>query len=354
MNTNVRVAAIFITVLVLWFASGVFVSEPSAKNTISERPLTEVQITISNQQLYRPEIVLRALTEPNRTVNLVAQIPGTISGSLATEGSRVNRGDVICQIAAEDRFLRRDQANATLKQTQISYDGALKLKTNGYQSELAISQAKANLETARANMRRAELNVEFLTITAPFDGIVESRPVEQGDYVMPGSACATLVELNPLKVTSMVNENEISSIRLSSMASAEVKGVGVVPAKINYLSRQADPMTRGYRVESRISNPDASIRGGLTATLTVFSDGVSAHYIPASATLLSDQGEIAVRILTEENIVQSATVSVLGEEKDGLWVSGLPREIKLVTVGQNYVIDGELVAPSFTPESSNK
>ena len=354
MNTNVRFAAIFISVLILWFASGIFVSEPSAKKIISDRPLTEVQVTTSEQQLYRPEIALRALTEPNRMVNLVAQISGTISGSLATEGSNVKQGDIICQIAEEDRFLRLDQANATLKQAQISYDGALKLKTNGYQSELAISQAEAALETAKANMKRAQLNVEFLTITAPFDGIIESRPVEQGDYVTPGRACATLVELNPLKVTSMVNENEISKIQLSSMASAEVLGVGLVPAKINYLSYQADPMTRGYRLESKINNPDNTIRGGLTARLTVFTDGVSAHYIPASATLLNDQGKMAVRVLTTENIVRSIDVSVLGEEQDGLWVSGLPREITLVTVGQNYVIDGEPVKPVFLSDQSAK
>jgi len=354
LNTNVRFAVAFIIVIVLWFASGVFVSEPAVENVNSKRSLTEVQVVTSKQMVYRPEISLRALTEPNRTVNLVAQISGKISGSLAEEGSMVKQGDVVCRVATEDRVLRRDQAAAALRQAQIAYQGALALKTNGYQSELAISQSRAALETARANVKRAELNVEFLNITAPFDGIIESRQVELGDYVMPGSSCATLVELDPLKVTSMANENEINKIHLSSMASADILGVGVLEADINYLSRQADSRTRGYRLESRVGNPGSAIRGGLTARLTIFSDGVPAHYIPASATLLDDRGQIAVRVLTERNTVQSVNVVVLGEERDGLWVSGLPRESVLVTVGQNYVIDGELVTPSFLPESSNK
>ena len=63
---------------------------------------------------------------------------------------------------------------------------------------------------------------------------------------------------------------------------------------------------------------------------------------------------MAVRVLTTENIVRSIDVSVLGEEQDGLWVSGLPREITLVTVGQNYVIDGEPVKPVFLSDQSAK
>ena len=143
----------------------------------------------------------------------MSSIFSNILSAAKEEGAGVKKGQTICEVNAEDRLLRLSQSQANLKQADIAYEGALKLKTGGYQSDLAISQAKANLETARANLRRAQINVSHLQIKAPFDGIVETRPVEIGDYVVPGIICAVVVDLNPIKITALVNEEEVSKIK---------------------------------------------------------------------------------------------------------------------------------------------
>ena len=51
--------------------------------------------------------------------------------------------------------------------------------------------------------------------------------------------------------------------------------------------------------------------------------------------------------ISEKNVVQSNSVTALGETEKGMWVSGLPEKALVVTVGQNYIIDGEKVAPTF-------
>lgn len=73
--------------------------------------------------------------------------------------------------------------------------------------------------------------------------------------------------------------------------------------------------------------------------------------IPASSILLNDQGGMTVRIVGTGNIAQSLPVIVLGETGSGIWVSGLPGSVNIITVGQNYVIDGEVIEPTFVQKT---
>ena len=112
MNNNVRLAAIFVTSLIVWFGSGFLTSSESPTASMTPAPLTVVQVTQYSEQLYLPKLTLRAHTESNRTVNVLAQVAGQISKVLVEEGALVNEGDAICQINAEDRYLRLDQSKA--------------------------------------------------------------------------------------------------------------------------------------------------------------------------------------------------------------------------------------------------
>ena len=347
-NNNVRFALIFAMALVLWFGSGLF---KSSKATVSEGEAaidyTHVQVISFSEQMFRPTVSLQARTKANRSVDLLAQVSGKISSILAVEGSRVEKGQGICQIDSEDRPLRLAQAQASLENASIAYRGALKLKSVGYQSELAISLAKAVLATAKTDLRRAQLNVENLKIKAPFDGIVEFRPVEIGDFIMPGQLCATVVELSPLKIEALATELDVNTLALDDEAAVVIAGQAYADAKISYLAHQANPSTRGYRVEALMSNPGQVIRAGVTAQLNVQIEARAAQLIPASSILLSDRGSTIVRVLGADQTVFSAEVAVVGETSEGVWVVGLPKEVVLVTVGQNYIIDGERVLPSF-------
>jgi len=75
---------------------------------------------------------------------------------------------------------------------------------------------------------------------------------------------------------------------------------------------------------------------------------VQAHLIPASSILLGDRGNSVVRVLLNDQTVTSVDIAVVGETREGIWVTGLPKEVVLVTVGQNYIIDGERVEPEFS------
>ena len=62
---------------------------------------------------------------------------------------------------------------------------------------------------------------------------------------------------------------------------------------------------------------------------------------------LDDRGEIGIRVIDENNIVHFHSVQIISEDPDGVWVTGLPNETNLITVGQEMVVAGERVDPDL-------
>ena len=353
MNSNVRVSLIIALAIGLWLVSGFFDS-PATENNSSkvESKLTNVQADWFEIQSYEPQLVLRARTEANRSVDVKAQMAGRIVAVPVAEGALVQAGAILCDIDQEDRKLRLQHARAGLKQATIEYQGARKLEQGGYQSELAIAKAKTRLESARVALERSTLDLDNLSIKAPFAGVVERRPVEVGDFVQPGQLCAQIVELNPLKVSAEITEQEIGKISLTRGAQLTLVNGETLSGNISYLSRQANPVTRSFRIEATIANPQLRFLAGMSGSLQIAAEPMAAHLIPSSLVLLDDAGRLVVRAVDDQGIINTLSVANVGENSDGVWVTGLPDRVALVTIGQNYVSEAEQVAVSYRTNSS--
>lgn len=350
MNKNVRISLVLAVAIFLWLASGLFTSSKTDGNAeeFVESSLTSIEATWIEAQQFKPQLSLRAKTEANRVVDVKAQVGGRIIAVPVEEGAQVVAGDTLCRIDAEDRARRIEHAAAALAQAKIEYDGAQQLKQSGYQSELAIAQAKTRLESARVAVERSTLDVQNLSVKAPFDGVVERRPVEVGDFVQPGQLCAQVVELNPLTITAVITESEISKISLGNDARVTLVNGDQLNGKISYLSRQADAVTRSYRVEASVDNSQLRFLAGMSGRLQIEGQPVDAHLIPASLMILDDQGQLAVRAVDREGTVSTLGITSVGESTNGVWVAGLPDRVAVITLGQNYVTEGEQVAVTYS------
>ena len=343
MNTNVKIALAIILATILWLVSGLFTNEATSNLDQPALSLTKVSVGEFSAQDFVPLLSINSHTQPNRVVSLKAQIAGTVESVPGQRGTKVDKNQSICVIEAEERPQRLMQAKAKLEQAQIAYTGAQQLKTAGYQSNLAIAQAKANLEVAKLELTLSQNDVDSLNVKAPFSGIVEERPVEVGDFLTAGLPCAKLVELSPIKVVAEVSESDVVNLQIGDKASALFDDYASKSAVISYIAHQANPVTRSYRVEAVVKNTDLQLRSGISGQLQLRMDRVKAHLIPASLILLNAEGQTVVRAVDQDNLVTQHMVAVVGEAENGLWVSGLPTMINLITVGQNYVTQGERV-----------
>jgi multidrug efflux system membrane fusion protein len=354
------ITAILIAIAIAaWLFSGQLgESEPVRHDTLAEQNRqnaarqqdaepTRVRARVINASPQIQHVVLRGKTDNKRTVSVKAETAGRVIDRPVERGTAVEEGDLLCQISMEDRYASLAESREALNQARIEYQGSLTLKERGYQSDTAIAQSKANLAAAEAKLKRAELDIQRTYVRAPFAGVVEEVHSEVGDYVAPGTACVTVVDLNPMLLVGRVAEKDVHLLKIDQPVTGLLSDGTEVEGPVSFIGAQSDPETRTYAVEIQIPNEDYELRSGLTTEIRIPVAEVMAQKISPALFALDDDGRIGVRIVNASGAVEFHHVTIVRDEPDGVWVAGLPDVATLITVGQELVVPGELVEVDF-------
>lgn len=335
--------------IALWLLSGQTGSDESGgadlrtTNSSAERPKNKVRVRTQTAEEVMRTIVLNGQTAPARIVELSAETDGRIIFVGAERGANLSRKDVIVRLDKRDRNARLAQAKATVKQREVEYEGRLKLKTQSYVSEAQLQEAIALLEAARAELTRAELDLDYMSIRAPFDGALQSRQVEIGDFVKRGDPIAIVVDNRTIIVSANLSEFDAQYVRVGDAAQAQLATGEQVRGTIRYVAPVADNKTRTFAVELEIDNQDGAIRAGGTARLQISAEVVKAHRISPSLLTLDDAGNIGIKIINDLGQVEFVVVDIALSSSNGIWVAGLPSTATIITVGQGFVTSGSRV-----------
>ena len=156
-----------------------------------------------------------------------------------------------------------------------------------------------------------------------------------------------MIQLDPIKLVGFVPETERDRINVGARAGARLLDGTELTGNVTFLSRSADKLTRTFRVELEIPNPDMAIADGQTADILISSDGKMAHLLPQSSLTLNDTGALGVRTIVENNTTKFVEISLLRDTPSGVWVYGLDPVVDVIVVGQEYVVDGIVVDPTY-------
>lgn len=334
-------------------------------------------------------VVLRGQTRALREVNVQAETSSTVISDPLRKGASVKAGDTLCELdpgtrpasllearallaEAEARVpqaeAQLEEAHARLREAEINLTASQKLTKGGYASEtqLASSEAaqrsalaaiataetglqstQAGIESARASVAAAEKEMQRLTLTAPFDGILESDTAELGSLLQPGSLCATVIQLDTIKLVGFVPETQVNRVMLGAKAGARLATGQQIAGEVTFISRSADQDTRTFEVEITVPNPELNIRDGQTAEIVIGAEGTKAHKLPQSALTLNNEGTLGVRIVKSDQTVGFVAVEMLRDTADGVWLGGLPENADVIVVGQEFVTAGVAVTPTY-------
>lgn len=341
-------------VIALWVLSGVIFpsAEPEPEEAVTGSPAAAAKDRVTVQVAKRqaqPKIryvVLNGVTEPQRITLVEAQTEGVIEKILVEEGALVVAGTPLLKIEMRDRQEKLNEAQALVKQRRMEFAAAKKLHAQGYQSDVRLAQTEAALASAKRTLQQAELEVQFTTVKAPYDGRVERMMVEEGDLAGRGMAKQTVMEfvdLDPLIVRGEVAEQDIGKIRRDVPAKLRLVDGRELEGKVSYVGRVADADTRTFRVEVEVPNDAGAIPAGLSAEISLPAETLQAYRVSASVLALDDAGKVGVKVADAQGVIHFRPVSILSQSAEGVWVSGLTDEINLVTVGSNFISDGQQV-----------
>ncbi|WP_170523199.1 efflux RND transporter periplasmic adaptor subunit [Ruegeria arenilitoris] len=334
-------------------------------------------------------VLLRGETKAIRQVEVLAETTSTVISEPKRKGTFVEAGDLLCELdpgsrpaqlaqakaaklEAESRVpeaeARLEEAHARVAEAEINLIAARKLSETGFGSETRRIAAEAEMSTAKAGIKAAEaelkateagieaaeaavaaaeLELDRITIEAPFQGLLESDAAELGSLMQPGSLCATVIQLDPIKLVGFVPETEVNRVTVGAPAQAQLVTGLQVEGRVTFLSRSADETTRTFEVEITVPNPELLIRDGQTASIRIAAEGAKAHLLPQSALTLNNEGQLGVRTVGAGNVVDFVPIRLLRDTADGVWVGGLAETVDIIVVGQEFVTAGVVVAPTY-------
>ena len=334
-----------------WLADALEEARQRVRQGPTPDAVARVRARIFEAQDFTRKLVIRGRTENKRTVMVKAETAGKIVDRPIERGSRVAAGDLLCRISLDDRDAAQSEANEALNQAQIDFDGAVKLQKRGLVSDSAIAAARTRMASAEANVKRTNLEVNRTSIRAPFAGLVDDIHAEIGDYLNPGAACATVVDLDPMLLMGAVAEKSVLGLTLGSGVVGRLIDGRTVTGKLTFVGQQSNESTRTYPFEVQVANEDLALRSGITAEIDIPMGDTRAHKLSPALLGLNDAGETGIRTLDDDNRVEFIIVDILQQDRDGIWLAGLPERATVITTGQELVVPGEQVDPVFEPSS---
>jgi membrane fusion protein (multidrug efflux system) len=312
---------------------------------------------------------------------ILAQVEGYLIKQNYKEGDYVKKGDLLFKIDPRPFRAALDEARAVLaKQRAVLQTAQANLNRILPLAEAnAVSQrdkdnavgmvqaAEAQVLSAKASVRKAELDLSFTKITSPIDGIAGSARAQIGDLVgTPQSLELTKVStVNPIKVYVPISEREYlraaEKSELETKPDSEEMTFDLILADestwpetgtFSFADRQVDPRTGTIRVAILFPNPDNILRPGQFAKVrALVSTEKNALLVPQRA-VGELQGNYQVAVVDADNTVKIRNVKV-GERYGELWVirEGLKPGERVVAEGTQKVGDGVKVTPKpYTPQ----
>ncbi|MDX1636263.1 MAG: efflux RND transporter periplasmic adaptor subunit, partial [Marinobacter sp.] len=209
----VVLAVVLVVALVLWMLSGdVKRAEQQAPEAVASEqeapPLVAVEVLES--QIYQPTLSIQGQLQPWRMVTVLARADGTVESLPLAQGSPVDEGEPLLRISPDERPGRMLQAEARVRQLEAEMAAIERLRSDNLASRTDKLRLESELAAARADLAEARLIASHLAPAAPFEGIINRRLVELGEYIRPGDPLMELVQVDRLKVTGSAPQQTVA------------------------------------------------------------------------------------------------------------------------------------------------
>ena len=277
----IAIAAVAVIGLIAWLMFG---NKKEEKVSFSTEKVTRTDIQTS--------VTATGTIEPVTSVTVGTQVSGIVAHLYVDYNSVVKKGQVIAELDKTNLIseLNTAKANLTSQQSNLNYQ---KSNFTRYQTlynkglvsanefenaRLTYQQAQQQVNTARENVRKAQTNLGYATITSPIDGVVLSKSVEEGQTVAASFNTPELFtiaqDLTNMQVIADIDEADIGNIKDGQRVSFTVDAFPDDTFQGSIKQVRQQPTTESnvvtYEVVISAPNGDLKLKPGLTANVTIF------------------------------------------------------------------------------------
>ena len=359
----------------------------------NEELVFSVETKVFKANLIDQSIELQGQTIHNKKIDVKSETSGNISEINFSRGDKVNKNLSLVLISMDDRkekllsaqkdlerlskelILNEKNRDNLLRQNiekiklyEIEYASAKQLIDKGLSSKSKLSLASFNLANAEADredikikfestlanleakitnvkslLKNIKLDIAKTNISAPFDGIISEKMVEETEFISVGTPLFTIIDLDPIKIEGYLSEFDVNKVSVGTNALIEDSNGIKKNGTITFISPSAEISTRTFEITIEANNKDLTYKSGITTKIIIKGSELKAHKIPPSILTLLDDGTVGVKAVNKENIVVFYPTKTIKDTIDGMWVSGLPESVNLIISGQEYISIGEKI-----------
>ena len=348
-----KVAAIAVLVATAaWMLTGEFSSVGSATPDSSaeaapeahaERPPRLVAVVEPPRIVHARTIRVSGRTEADQRAVLASRVAGIVQDLPVGQGDSIEAGDIVMRLETEGKESAVESARQLLAQRETEFAATERLVNSGNLPRLQLDTSRSALSSARSQLEAVEAELGRMEVRAPFSGIVDRVRTEIGSSVSQGAEIATLLSLDPIVAVGEVSERDVGYVRTGQPASIRLVDGRELDGEIRFVSRDASAQTRTFRVEVAIPNPDAGIPSGMTAEITLSAEPVQSVMLPRSVITLSADGDLGIRGVDRTETVVFHEIDLVDDTPSGLYLAGIPDDVRIIVAGQEFVTEGERV-----------
>lgn len=279
-------------------------------------------------------------------LNLLAQTSGRVTSILVDEGSNVRKGQILVRIDPEYASLDLQNAEASyqkLKKDKERYQSSF--ETGGV-TRAQLDEITLSLSNAETNVQQAKRRVQDSYLSAPISGIINTRLIEQGAFVSPGTPLFNIVDVSTLKLKVNANESQVVNLKVGSHVkiTSSVFPDKIFQGTISFIAPKSDN-TLNYPVEIEVSNPGGSnLRAGMYATATFEFPKQEPHIVIPRTSFVGGVNSRKIFVLENEDTAKIKEVipgRIVGDQVE--IIGGLSEGDTIITSGQINLIDGTKV-----------
>ncbi len=309
-----------------------------------------VELEVSTENF---EIKSQGTVRPRTQTVVSAEVSGSIVdiSPKFIAGGVFEAGEVLLRIDPSNYTIAVDRTKALVNQRQIEFDGAKKLRSQGYRAEAELASAAAALASAQSELVAAQRNLERTYIRLPYEGMVLSKEADLGQFVNPGTRIGETFAIDIAEVRLPLTDQDLAFVKIPSTAEITKTGVAEGPLvklsatqKGSYVEWDAqivrsegvvDERSRVTYSVARVIDPYQLHGSGTPLPIGTFvsamiagSNAVDVMRVPRAAVRGSNQ----LLFVNDENKIEIRPVQILRADSQYAYVSGGAEPGERITV----------------------
>jgi membrane fusion protein (multidrug efflux system) len=310
-----------------------------------ERPPVNIVEQEMVPGLIRDRLNLPGTVEPWESLGLLAEVRGVIEEVLVEEGDHVKEGDLIARIDTSDYENYINSIKAEYNLATINLKRLTGLREQEIISESQIDTIKAEVQSLKADLAIAEVQLERCFIRSSISGVVNVLPAKKGLYLGVGDPVATILDIGKLKVAVGIPEADVDAVRKIDSFEINIEALDnrKIIGRKYFLAVAPESQAQVYRLELEVDNSSEEILPGMFARVEVVKEEyLDALSVPLYAVISRNNKHFVY--VEEDNVARYREVE-LGI-LDG-WLIQITKGLKpgenVIAVGHRSVDDGQRV-----------